>query len=77
MNHDCADCGVNTWMLDEMYMIRPELWNLFGAGKRMLCIGCLENRMERFLVADDFTGAPINTDLDFARSGRLQDRLAA
>jgi hypothetical protein len=41
-----------------------------------LCIGCLERRIGRRLVADDFTGCPLNTDPMFLRSRRLTAALA-
>lgn len=78
INNDCADCGVNTWILREFYMVHPDLWSQYGAGDGMLCIGCLEGRMDRQLVPADFTGARINTAPEgglWDRSERLRDRL--
>jgi hypothetical protein len=53
----CADCSVNTERIKEYYMA---VWlaahaPLFG----MLCIGCLEARLGRQLVLDDFPRAPM------------------
>lgn len=56
----------------EWYMVRPALWALawsrdpnrtldqFGIAEGYLCVGCLEKRIGRELMADDFTDAPVN-----------------
>lgn len=80
MNEICAGCGVDTREIHEYYMVLHTLWSAHGAGRRMLCIGCLEDRLGRALTPEDFTGAPINTDPEDAlwqRSDRLRNRLAA
>jgi len=73
----CVDCKVNTFEIDEYYMVHDEIW--LSAGMRlnggMLCIGCLEERLGRQLVAADFTSYPINTGFWQARSRRLRSRL--
>jgi len=72
----CVDCGVNTHDINEYYMVRDEIWNLVGAGGRMLCIGCLEKKLGRQLIRDDFSYAPINSpNRAFDKSERLKDRL--
>jgi hypothetical protein len=69
----CMDCGTDTtpctgrrgcrhigrW---EWYMIWPALWaTAVGPdAEGFLCIGCLETRLGRRLLATDFTDAPIN-----------------
>lgn len=70
----CLSCRENT--RDEYYMVRNDLWNLVVPGKKgMLCIGCLEDRIGRRLVPNDFTDLPVNR-LDFNyKSDRLRDRL--
>lgn len=76
----CVLCGVDTWKVHEYYMVKERIWKKHGPHKGMLCIGCLEERMGRKLVAKDFTDAPINTDPEdklWARSVRLRDRLSA
>lgn len=56
-------------------MVNFNLWNWYGAGRCMLCIGCLEARLGRLLQPDDFTDAPIN-DPDFLpMSDRLRSRI--
>lgn len=41
----------------------------------MLCIGCLESRIGRFLTADDFSPAPINQIAKVIGSTRIKTRL--
>ena len=54
------DCGKNTFHGD-YYMVRDELWmSAVGKQEGMLCLGCLEGRIGRPLVADDFPPLPIN-----------------
>ena len=55
----CIDCNYYTYT-DEYYMVHRHLWTKYGAETGMLCIGCLEKRMGRQLMAKDFTPAPIN-----------------
>lgn len=74
---DCEVCGVDTLEADERYMVRNDLWRKYGVGKGLLCIGCLEWRLGRPLGRGDFTDVPLNTDVDWRRSERLRDRLAA
>jgi hypothetical protein len=82
----CDDCNVcvickNPDHDAEHYVVHNELW---PEGVRVLCVGCLETRLGRQLVADDFTDCPLNDPKvkyggRYAwtwRSERLQDRLA-
>jgi hypothetical protein len=76
----CLDCGVETFAIGEAYMVHDELWRAacpWNADGRMfdfLCVGCLEKRIGRRLVARDFKDAPINC-LHPTNSRRLRDRL--
>ena len=77
----CKDCGTNTTPAkgdQEDYMVRAEIWRAAGMpeadGGFYLCIGCLEKRLGRELVAGDFTPHPVNT-LRPRQSARLRDRL--
>jgi hypothetical protein len=59
----CADCGEDTLSKNgphEHYMVRDELWALFGAGDGYLCVGCLEGRLGRTLTHRDFKNSPAN-----------------
>ena len=84
----CADCGVGTLTLGEYYMVKNSVWGQAWIGRRkwwfdhvdgqeMLCIGCLEVRIGRTLVACDFTDAPVNDPNDPDISQRLRNRLTA
>jgi hypothetical protein len=68
----CADCGHD---YDEFYMVRDDIWKACGAGKGLLCIGCLEKRIGRQLNQQDFTDALVNDLESGIKSLRLQDRL--
>lgn len=57
----CLDCGVNTSLNEEYYMLTNEVWkeavpDLVG----MLCINCVELKLGRQLWPDDFMDSPIN-----------------
>jgi hypothetical protein len=78
----CFECGVSTLEIDEWYMVRAEVWRTAvpwegpaGAMFNFLCIGCLEARLGRLLVASDFTDVPVNTSVCASR--RLKARRAA
>lgn len=77
----CIDCGVCTGCEKEYYMLSKELWLKAkgdGDATGMLCIGCLEARLGRELVRDDFPAhIPLNTMLCHPRSPRLRARLRA
>jgi hypothetical protein len=62
---NCADCGVGTLALGEVYMVRDEIWEQAWCGRRkswhgqvpgqeILCIACLEQRIGRELTLSDF-----------------------
>ena len=74
----CYDCGVCTDCSAEYYMVEDEVWSLAGNGKRtpgILCIGCLEQRLDRLLTKDDFAPVPLNEMPFWPRSERLKSRL--
>jgi len=73
-NFRCADCNVDTLEIQEFYMVHHDLWKSAMAGRRLLCIGCLETRIGRRIIADDFLPVPAN--LSDKQSARLSDRLA-
>ncbi|MBC9705269.1 MAG: hypothetical protein H9W81_09915 [Enterococcus sp.] len=70
------DCGENTSVLNEYYMVQFNLWERYVPEHHgMLCIGCLETRMGRELTSADFIDALINR-IDFRpHSERLLSRL--
>lgn len=68
----CADCETDTADLGEWYMLKPEIWQAAGMTKGFLCIGCVEQRLERKLTPTDFPDAPVNRP---SKSDRLLNRL--
>lgn len=72
--HDCAACTNCDF---EYYMVHDEIWNGSGLDYGMLCIGCLEQRIQKLLTARDFTDAPINQIGREIGTARLQARLAS
>jgi len=74
---DCKDCGGDTFY--ENYMVWNCIWQqAVPEQKGFLCIGCLEARLGRRLVATDFSLVPIN-ELDIRQNyphlGRKSSRL--
>lgn len=64
--YDCVDCGEFT----DGYMVNDELWNSIIAHsavtiKDCLCLHCLESRMDRRLVLEDFPKLRINIPIIF------------
>lgn len=75
-NFACVDCKVDTKQINEYYMVDTRVWLKSGMGERdgMLCIGCLEKRLNRTLGARDFPMIPINLGA-FPQSPRLINRI--
>jgi hypothetical protein len=70
----CFDCGIDTIAIGEYYMLNEEVWLAANPGHEgMLCIGCVEERLERQLTRDDFTDAPVNHPA--GSTSRLRTRL--
>ncbi len=67
----CADCGLDT--LFEYYMVQDALWEAAGLSRGFLCVGCMESRLGRRLVAADFTDAPCNR-MTLGETERLRSR---
>lgn len=66
----------NGW---EWYMVRPEIWDAAhrdGHPPKILCIPCLEDRIDRKLVSGDFAQVPLNQP-SWIDTERLLDRLGA
>lgn len=56
----CCDCEIDTCG-SNYYMVNNDLWKKHGVGEGMLCIPCLEKRLQRKLTANDFSiEIPIN-----------------
>jgi hypothetical protein len=61
----CADCGLGTIVARENYTVHGAVWDQAWplarrkpwrkvAGQQILCVGCLEHRIGRQLIANDF-----------------------
>jgi hypothetical protein len=75
----CMDCHRDTSSagLKEYYMIQFDMWDALTSENerdRMLCIGCLEDRLGRELTPPDFTDCPVNRD-KYNKSVRLCTRI--
>jgi len=68
---DCLDCGRDTFVLCEYYMVSDELWDSVVFGRGLLCIGCLEARLGHRLDPADFIDCPCNR---WPGSRRLESR---
>jgi hypothetical protein len=72
----CLDCREDTGKMREHYFVKTDVWmKVVGSIYGMLCVGCLEKRLGRQLVADDFTDAHINNPRLYDMSDRLRSRL--
>lgn len=72
--------GIKEWSIpqhydnrSETYMVHDHVWKAAGMEPwgGVLCIGCLEKRIGRRLIPDDFTDEPFNT---MPGTPRLMDR---
>ena len=72
----CLDCRVDTGKIYEHYYVELELWmKVVGSKTGMLCIGCLEDRIDRKLTRKDFPNVTINSVKYGNKSLRLLNRL--
>lgn len=75
----CQDCGHDTYMMGELYMLQFYLWEKATETRyaQMLCIGCVEERLGRRLERSDFINCPLNFELRYTKrqSLRLRSRL--
>jgi hypothetical protein len=57
----CLDCEVDTGKIGEHYMLRDDIWlSVVNSNKGMLCIKCLEKRLNRPLNSNDFINCHVN-----------------
>lgn len=62
--------------MNEYYMVTKRTWRKANpADKGMLCIGCLEMRLNRKLTLSDFIWCPVNVMNAYDGSNRLRERL--
>lgn len=75
----CHYCAVDCVDIGEWYMVHDHVWEASypwtaeGEPIRFLCIGCLEERLNRRLTVSDFTDAQVNNP-SATNSDRLTDR---
>ena len=73
----CLDCNVDTGKISEHYFLNTSLWmKLAGSNKGMLCVGCVEKRLGRRLIASDFTPCHLNDPKKNFMSDRPRSRLS-
>jgi hypothetical protein len=70
----CIDCGKNTHA-GEYYMVHDEIWAASGVAPHggMLCLACLERRIERPLTMGDFAAVVPSREC-WAHHVALRDR---
>lgn len=69
----CMDCGADTF--DEYYMVTHELWaSVVMSRHGKLCVRCLELRLGRELIPEDFLACPAN-DPTWRKTPLLRSRL--
>lgn len=72
----CLDCGVDTGKIHEHYFINTDTWiSVVGSKNGMLCISCLEKRLDRKLKSNDFPDVSINNPKYDAKSSLLMKRM--
>jgi hypothetical protein len=65
--NSCIDCKEKS----DWYMVTDRVWEAAGLPEdEYCCLGCLECRLRRPLMIDDFTTAPVNR-LAWAAAGKL------
>ena len=74
----CLDCGIDTGKAHEHYFVKTDLWlSVVGSKTGMLCVGCIEHRIDRPLGPSDFTSAHINNPRLYPMSDRLRNRIGS
>jgi hypothetical protein len=75
---NCLDCGVDTAVIRECYMIRDDVWRAAHPDDEgQLCVACLERRLGRKLDDRDFIWCSANVEAVFYGSKLLRNRLGA
>lgn len=72
----CLDCQIDTGKAHEHYFINTVTWlSVVQTTKGMLCIGCIETRLGRQLIAADFPKVSVNSPSYEPKSLRLLNRM--
>ena len=70
----CFDC--RKAIRQEYYVVKDELWDVAPEQRCQLCVGCLENRLGRELVPEDFLRCAANFGYQWGpKSDRLYSRM--
>lgn len=69
----CRDCSARVREIGERYVVHDKVWPIEPDGG-VLCVGCIEARIGRRLLPEDFTDCAGNRGY-WPRSQRLDDRL--
>lgn len=75
--NDCL-CDIHSFGLRQYYMVKNEIWkSATNSEVKFLCVECLEKRIERSLVPNDFSQVILNfiVCVDARTSQKLKDRL--
>lgn len=75
----CIDCGVDTFVTREWYMVHDALWQSVITSEDpvtrvFLCVLCLEDRLGRQLCSSDFMD-PAEAKINRHEIGRKNERL--
>jgi hypothetical protein len=74
----CADCSES---YPSLFMVHDWLWQKYGQGDAVLCLGCFEARLGRDVVQEDLTAVPVNKGWDgcipFATGGEERKTISA
>ena len=72
----CLDCNIDTGKIHEHYFIHTPLWlSINKTINGMLCISCLEKRLNRILTKDDFPQVHVNDPKRYKMSQLLLSRI--
>lgn len=56
----CKGCGKDCSIDNkDYYMVTNEIWDKYGVGEGMLCMDCMEERIEHKLTKDDILPCPL------------------
>ena len=61
----CEDCESDSF---KWFMVQNEIWDKYGVDDRMLCLECLEKRVGRKMLFEDFTDCPLNNENEYIQS---------
>jgi hypothetical protein len=71
----CSDCGVDLIKIGEYYIVKDKVWDEVASKNELLCIGCLEKRIGRKLISEDFPEIELNYGKNYSQSRRLLNRM--